>query len=55
MEEPLGGCLGTSFSTRHRVVFLNPADDLEAELLAHSGLGKERVVDPTRGRHVISS
>lgn len=54
MEESLGGCLGTSFSTRHRVVFLNPAGDLEAGPLAHSELGKEPVVDPTR-RHVISS
>lgn len=47
------GCLVTSFSTRHRVVCLNPVADLEAELLAHSGHEKEPVVDPTR-RHVIS-
>ena len=53
MEESLAGCLGTPFSTRHRVVFLNLVGDLEAELLAHSGLGKELVVDPTR-RHVSS-
>lgn len=53
MEESLGGYLETLFSTRHRVVFLAPVDDLEVELLARSGLGKG-LVDP-RSRHVISS
>lgn len=47
------GCLGTSFSTRRRVVFLNPVYDPEAELLPHSGLEQGLVVDPTR-RHIVS-